>query len=200
MILQKTAASVGLIVSVAAAGLALAAPAAGAAVAASTRTADASMAARGIVGPISSQDRTFMDEASQINLTEISLGSYMRALATLSIAKNLGASYARDHTAAQANLHALALRLHVTLPATPGSQSESLAARIEAQKGKSMDAAFAKASVEGHQAAIAIFKKEEGAGTNPAVKAYAARYLPMLQMHLRWAEHAESAIGATPAK
>jgi len=200
MTLQKTAASVGLMVSVAAAGLAMAVPVAGAAAAASTRTADASLAAHGIARPISSQDRTFMDEASQINLTEISLGSYMRAHATTSVAKNLGASYARDHTAAQANLRALALRLHVTLPTTPGLESESLAARIEAQTGQSMDAAFAKASVGGHKAAIAIFKKEESAGSNPAVKAYAARYLPMLQMHLRWAEHAESAIGAMPAK
>ncbi len=200
MALQKMAASAGLMVSVAVAGSAIAAPAAAAADGASTGTAHASVAAYGTIQPVSSQDRTFMDQASQINLTEISLGSYMRAHAATATAKNLGVSYARDHTAAQASLRTLALRLHVTLPTTPGSRSESLAARVEAQKGKNKDAAFAKASVGGHQAAIAIFMKEEGAGSNPAVKAYAARYLPMLQKHLRWAEHAESVIGATPAK
>jgi hypothetical protein len=46
----------------------------------------------------------------------------------------------------------------------------------------------------GHQTAIAIFRKEQSAGSNPAVKTYAARYVPMLQTHLRLAEHAESVL------
>ncbi len=199
MTLQKIAAGAGLAVSLAMAGGALGASAATAA-AANTGTANVSQAASRTVPPVSAQDRTFMDQASQINLTEISLGRYMRAHATTTTAKNLGASYARDHTAAQASLRNLASRLHVTLPTTPGAQSESVVARVEAQKGETRDLAFTRASVSGHQAAIAIFRKEQSAGSNPAVKAYATDYLPMLQMHLKLAEHAESAIRAMPVK
>jgi putative membrane protein len=200
MTLQKTAASAGLALGLATAGWGVAATAGTAAAGASTGSANASLTASRSAQPVSSQDRMFMDQASQINLTEISLGRYIQAHATTSTAKNLGGSYAHDHTAAQANLRALALRLHVTLPTTPGVQNQSMVAGVEAQKGINMDASFAKASVSGHQAAIAIFRKEESAGSNPAVKTYAGHYLPMLQMHLRLAEHAESVIRVTPPR
>jgi putative membrane protein len=71
--------------------------------------------------------------------------------------------------------------------------------KVEALKGKDLDVAFANISVSGHEAAIDIFKKEESAGSNAAVKAYATKYLPMLQTHLRMAKHAESTLGVKHA-
>lgn len=200
MTLHKMAASAGVAVGLVTAGWGLAAAAGTPAAAASTPAANASPAASRTAHPVSRQDRMFLDQASQINLTEISLGRYMQAHATTTTAKTLGATYARDHTAAQADLRALASRLHVTLPATPGAQLEALVARVEAQKGRSRNVAFAEVSVTGHQAAIAIFRKEESTGSNPAVKAYAAHYLPMLQTHLRLAQHLESVLHVTPAR
>jgi putative membrane protein len=194
MTMQKMAASAWLAVSLATAGWGISAIAGTAVAGAATGATKASLVADRTAGPVSSQDRTFMDQASQINLTEISLGGYMRAHATTTTAKNLGASYAHDHTAAQASLRALASRLRVALPGRPGAQLESMVARVEAKSGRNRDVAFVMASVTGHQTAIAIFKKEESAGSDPAVKAYAASYLPMLQMHLRMAEHAESVL------
>jgi putative membrane protein len=195
MTLQKMAASAGLAVGLATAGWGIAATA-GTAAGASTTAANASLAASRTAQPVSSQDRKFMDEASLINLTEISLGKYMHAHAVTTPAKDLGATYVRDHTAAQSSLRALASRLHVTL-LTPGEKHESVEDQVESHKGRNLDVAFVKVSVEGHETAIAIFRKEESAGSNPAVKAYAAHYLPMLQTHLSLAEHAEPALHAT---
>lgn len=199
MNLQRMAARAGLAVGLTMAGWGIAATADTAAAGASTGAAHVSLAAsRAATRPVSRQDRMFMNLASQINLTEISLGRYVHAHASTAPTKNLGAIYARDHTGAQTSLRALASRLHVALPTTPGVQLESMVARVEAQKGSNMDAGFARASVSGHQAAIAIFRLEERAGSNPAVKAYAVRYLPALQTHLRLAEHAESVLGVRP--
>lgn len=195
---QRMAARAGLAAGLAMAGWGIAAIAGTAVAGASTGAAHVSLAASHAAQPVSRQDRMFIGEASQINLTEVSLGRYVHAHASTATAKSLGAIYARDHTAAQASLRALASRLHVTLPTTPGVQLESVVARVEAQKGSNMDAAFARASVSGHQAAIAIFRQEEHTGSNPAVKAYAVRYLPALQTHLRMAEHAESVLGVRP--
>ena len=200
MTLHKMAASAGLAVGLATACWGIAATAGTATASVSTRAADASLAASRATQPVSSQDRAFMDQASQINLTEISLGKFMQAHATITAERNLGARYARDHTTAQANLRALASRLRVSLPTTAGATNTSMVGRVEAQKGRSMDVAFASSSVSGHKAAIAIFRKEESAGSSPAVKAYATDYLPMLQTHLRLAEHAESALRATTTK
>jgi putative membrane protein len=200
MTLHKMAASAAFAIGLAAAGLSIAVTAGTAVAGVSTRAGNASLAASRATPAVSSQDRMFMDQASQINLTEISLGKYMQARATVTAARNLGARYARDHTTAQANLRALASRLRVTLPTTTGPKNASTVARVEAQKGRTMDVDFASASVSGHKAAIAIFRKEESAGSNPAVKAYAARFLPMLQTHLRMAEHLESQLRSTSTK
>ena len=200
MTLHKMAASAGLAIGLAAAGSSIAATAGVAAAGVGTRADNASLAVSRAAPAVSSQDRTFMDQASQINLTEISLGRFMEARATMTAERTLGARYARDHTTAQANLRALASRLRVTLPTTAGANNASTVARVEAQKGRSMDDAFVTASVSGHKAAIAIFKKEESTGSNPAVKAYATQYLPMLQTHLRLAEQAETALHATSTK
>ncbi|MGW0231749.1 DUF4142 domain-containing protein [Actinopolymorpha singaporensis] len=200
MTLQKMATRAGLAVGLAIAGWGIAATAGTAAADTSTRAANVSLVTSRTAQPVSSHDHMFMDQASQINLTEIALGRYMEAHATTMTAKNLAAHYVRDHTAAQANLRALASRLRVALPTTPGMQLESMVARVEAQKGRSKDAAFVTASARGHQTAIAVFRKEESAGSNPAVKAYAARYLPILQTHLRHAKHAESALHVTPTR
>jgi putative membrane protein len=200
MTLHRIAASAGLAVGLATASWGIAATAGMAAATASTRAPNVGLAASRIAQPVSSQDRTFMGEASQINLTEISLGKHEQAHGTTTTAKRLGASYAHDHTAAQASLKKLAVRLHVTLPTTPGGQNQSTVARVESLKGTNADVAFAKVSVSGHQAAIAIYRKEESAGSNPAVKAYAAQYLPMLQAHLKLAEHAESVLTPTHIK
>jgi len=199
MTVQRMAASAGLVVVVAAAGWGVTTGAGIAEAGVSARAADASLAASPAASPVSAQDRTFMDQASQINLTEISLGKYMHAHSTSTALRNLGARYARDHTAAQASLRPLASSLGLTVPKAPNAQLRSMVAKVESLKGKDMDVAFASISVSGHEAAIDIFKKEESAGSNAAVKAYAAKYLPMLQTHLRLAEHAESALGVKPA-
>jgi putative membrane protein len=200
MNLQKMAVSAALAVGLATAGCGIWAMAGTAVAGASTGAADASSAVSRADQPVSSRDRIFMDQASQINLTEISLGRYMQAHATTTTAKDLGGSYARDHIAAQDTLRALALRLHVALPTKPGVQLGTMVARVEGQQGRNRDVAFALASVSGHQTAIAIFRHEENAGSNQAVKAYAVRYLPMLQTHLRLAEHAESVVRVAPTR
>lgn len=198
MTIRKTAASAGLTAGLAAAGWAAVATAAPATSGASTVAATSGTAASS-AAPVSSQDRMFMDQTSQVNLAEITLGTYVQDHATTATARNVAARYVHDHSTAQASLRKLAAGLHVTLPAAPSAQQKSMAAQVKAQTGKHLDMAFAKASVLGHQQAIAKFKKEQSAGSNPAVKAYAAHYLPVLQTHLSLAEHAASALGVPAA-
>ena len=139
MTMQKMAARAALAVGLAAAGWGMASTARTPAAGASTGPAHVSLAASRAARPASSQDRIFMKQATQINLTEIALGRYMQAHATTATTTHLGATYARDHAAAQASLRALAARLRVRLPTMPGVQLGSLAARVEAAQGRSRD-------------------------------------------------------------
>ena len=192
MTLRKWVASAGLVVGLAAAGGSLSAVA-GTAVAAPSP-------ARGVSADVanttvSSQDRSFMTQAAQANLAEISLSQQVEQLATTKTVKNLAATYVSNHTTALAGLRQLAAQLQVSLPTSPSAQQQAEAAQIEAQSGKNLDITFAKASVLAHQQAIALFTQEVSAGSSPQVKSFASSAMSMLNMHLSLAEHAESALG-----
>jgi putative membrane protein len=191
MTLRKRVASAGLIVGLAAACCLSAA--AGTAIAAASP-------ARGVTTDVanttvSSQDRSFMTQAAQANLAEISLSEQVQPLATTKIVKNLAATYVSNHTTALAGLRQLAAQLQVSLPTAPTAQQQAEAAQIETQSGKNLDITFAKASGLAHQQAIALFEQEVSAGSDLQVKSFASNAMSMLNMHLSLAEQAESALG-----
>src|SRR5258708_32103432 len=132
--MKKVAAGAGLAVGRATAGWGISAIAGTAVAGASTSAPNASLAASRTAQPVSSQDRTFMDQASEINLTEISLGRYMQAHSTTTSAKNLGGIYARDHIATKDRLLLLPPRPTVTLPRRPGAQLEPLLVQFRADR------------------------------------------------------------------
>jgi putative membrane protein len=181
MTLSKRAASAGLVVGLATACCGLFAGL-------GTAVAAASPA-------LSSQDRSFLAAAAQANLVEISLSQQVEPRAVTASVKDLAARYVRDHTTALTGLRQLAAQLQVSLPTAPSAQQDTEAAQIESQTGKNLDVTFAKASVLAHQQAVALFKQEASAGSDPSVKTFASNAMPMLEMHLSLAEKAESAVG-----
>jgi putative membrane protein len=192
MTLSKRAASAGLVVGLATACSGLSA-ALGSAVAAASPARGATAAAASPV--LSSQDRSFLAAAAQANLAEISLSQQVEPRAVTASAKDLAARYVSDHTTALGGLRQLATQLQVPLPAAPSAQQDAELAQIESQTGKNLDITFAKASVLAHQQAIALFKQEVSAGSDPLVQTFASDAMPMLEMHLSLAEQAESAVG-----
>ena len=55
-------------------------------------------------------------------------------------------------------------------------------------RGAAFDRAYAKAMVEDHQEDLRVYQEEAASGTDPDVKAFAARQVPLLQEHLRMAQ------------
>ena len=138
-------------------------------------------------GPVPAADKQFMVKAAQGGLGEVALGQLAQSHAGSAGARRFGQQMVKDHTKANAQLKQVAAQQGVTLPAAPGPEEQATKARLAGLSGAAFDRAYISDMVEDHEKDVADFKKEAATGKDPAVKAFAAKTLPTLQMHLQMA-------------
>jgi len=146
-----------------------------------------SVAQQGMHGSVPAADKEFMVKAAQGGLGEVVLGRLAQSHGSTAGAKRFGQQMVKDHSKANAELKQVAARQGVTLPAAPGPEEQAAKARLAGLSGTAFDKAYISDMVEDHEKDVADFKKEAATGKDPAVKAFAAKTLPTLQMHLQMA-------------
>ncbi len=129
-------------------------------------------------------DQTFFNQASQANLAEIAAGKLAETKGNAKV-KSLGKQMVTDHTTAQNELVALAKKETVTIPMDPDAEHKQALADLNKLSGKSFDSAYMASQLADHKIAVALFSEESVNGSDPGAKAFAAKYLPKLKMHLQ---------------
>ena len=137
---------------------------------------------------LSKADKQFMIAAAKANMTEAHEGQMAEAQASANDVKEFAKTLDQDHTEAYRELEALAAKTGVSIPNGIDVGKIATVQQLEHLKGANFDRAFAKDEVAAHRQAIAEFKREADHGSDPDVKAYAAKMLPVLQKHLSLAE------------
>jgi putative membrane protein len=138
---------------------------------------------------LSWQDRRFMRQAAQAGLFEVNKSEVALDRSDNRHVRQFAAQMIRDHTKANQELKQLAASREVRLPRRPNAHQRMIIRRLARLSGKHVDCAYMAVQVRAHLQAIAIFRREVRHGHDPAVKAYAAKTLPVLRMHLRMARH-----------
>jgi putative membrane protein len=131
---------------------------------------------------LSAADKTFMMNAAKGGMMEVELGKMAAQNAQNADVKKFGNRMVTDHSKANSELMALAKEEGVALP---GAKS--------AGKWKS-DKDYMDAMVKDHQADLAEFQKEAQNGTDPDVKAFAAKGAKMVSTHLKLAEETQAKV------
>src|ERR1700737_1076070 len=129
---------------------------------------------------LSAADKTFMMNAAKGGMMEVEWGKLAAQNAQNADAKKFGNRMVTDHSKANSELMALAKEEGVSLPAakSPG-------------KWKS-DKDYMDMMVKDHHADLAEFQKEAQSGTDPDVKAFAAKGAKMVSAHLKLAQETQS--------
>ncbi len=138
---------------------------------------------------LSRQDRRFMRQAAQAGLFEVKKSKLALARSDNRHVRDFAAQMIRDHTKANQELKQLAADKGVRLPHRPNAHQRRIIRRLARLHGGHFDCAYMAVQVRAHLQAIALFRREVRHGHDPAVRAYAARTLPVLRMHLRMARH-----------
>ncbi len=133
-------------------------------------------------------DTAFAEKAAQGNLAEVRLGQLAQQKAENPDVKAFGKRMIEDHTRLNHDLQAVAGPSGLTLPTTPGAKEQEQYNRLFQLSGAAFDHAYMRDMLADHRADISEFRREGDDGTNPEMKAFAAKSLPILEEHLKLAE------------
>ena len=128
---------------------------------------------------LSAADKNFMMNAAKGGMMEVEWGKLAAQSAQNADVKKFGNRMVTDHSKATNELMALAKEEGVSLP---GAKSPG--------KWKS-DKDYMGMMVKDHQADLAEFQKEAQSGTDPDVKAFAAKGAKMVSAHLKLAQETQ---------
>lgn len=141
-----------------------------------------------------SSDSTFMEEAGQSGVGEVRMAQLALNKSTNQAVKNLANKLLTDHTQANENLKTIASAQSITLPSSMNASDQAEYDKVQALSGAAFDREYVKYEIQDHEKAIRLFQHESLHGTNPDVRTWAGKNLPVLQTHLKMAEDAQSAV------
>jgi putative membrane protein len=154
------------------------------------RAADTTVAAaKAQVNPtLSTSDAAFMTTAARGGLAEVQMGQLAQQNGRSAAVRRFGQQMVSHHGQSNQEMLALAQQKQITPPSTMGAEHQRIYDDLAKLRGSAFDRAYAQAMVRDHQEDLRAYQAEAQNGTDPDVKAFAARYVPILQEHLRMAQ------------
>jgi len=134
-----------------------------------------------------SDERTFIKEAVQGNLTEVQLGELAIQRAQTDPVRKFAETVRTDHQAALQRATNLAKSLKVEPPTEPATEARGIYDGLSQLSGSEFDAAFVSHMITLHEAAIATYSRS-ASSNNDAVASMVAETLPKLKAHLATAQ------------
>ena len=138
----------------------------------------------GTTSVLSNEDRDFVITAAQGGMAEVAMGQLATQKGTSPDVKGFGQRMVNDHGASNQELTQLVREKGLEMPGTPQEQSKDAASHLNALSGAEFDRMFMQHMVEDHQKHVNDFDRASRTAQDPAVKAWAAKTLPVLQQHL----------------
>ena len=131
-----------------------------------------------------SPDSKFMMMAATSDMNEIGLSNQALSKSTNEDVKKLAQMMVDDHTKSSEELKPIAMSKNVMLPTAMDSKHKSAMEKMSGMSGSQFDMAYVKMMIKDHEKAVSMFQKEANNGKDAEAKAFAAKTLPVLQMHL----------------
>ncbi len=147
---------------------------------------------------VSDQDREFVNKAATGNLAEIELGRVAAQRAARPSVRSFGERMVTDHGRSNAELTSLARSKGIEVPTALEPSQQAVRDRLSALSGNDFDRAYMSEMVRDHTEDIALFERAAETSTDPDLKAWATRSLPMLREHLALARQVNSEVVLGP--
>jgi len=126
----------------------------------------------------------FMTEAAKGGMAEVQLSTLATTKAQNADVKKFAQQMIQDHTNANAELKQLAGKKNVALPTDLDAEHKDIKDKLSGLSGAEFDKEYVSAMVADHEKSVNLFKTQADSGTDAETRAFAAKTLPKLQMHL----------------
>lgn len=127
--------------------------------------------------------KEFVGAAARGGMAEIELSKYASSKTQNAEVKKFADMMVKDHTAANDELKSLAAKKNFTLPADLGRHSDDLN-DLRKTELSDLDKDYVDQMVEDHEDVVTLFQRQADQGQDADLKAWAAKTLPKLKMHL----------------
>lgn len=132
---------------------------------------------------VSEADREFIDKAAMGGHAEVSAGQSAAESKNSAIAA-FGRQMVSDHTKMNDELVVIAKSMGVTPPASPSLAQQAKGAAVSVLPGATFDRTYVGEQVSAHQEALALLQNEATNGTDAQLKAFAQKYIPVVEEHI----------------
>ena len=140
-------------------------------------------------------DKEFITDTYENGLREVKLGEMAGAKSANADVKALATHLVTDHGKANTELKALADTKKVEVAPELTTLAKAKVKLLDAKSGGDFDKAFVEAMVDGHKKSVKAFEKASSEAKDADLKAWAAKTLPTLKMHLSMAEDVQKKVG-----
>ena len=148
---------------------------------------------------LSHQDKSFLKDAAEGGNAEVSGSEVALSQSGNADVKAFAQMMVDGHGKAGAELKGLAEQKGVKVSDTPTMVKKAEIKMLSERKGSSFDQHYADSiGVKAHEDTIKLFQQEVDKGSDPDVKAWAAKTLPALQHHLEAAQALKAKTDAEP--
>ena len=142
------------------------------------------------VAELSDMDRKFIMQAAQDGMKEVHMGQMAMQQGQSDTVKKLGRTIMQDHTKANQELMKVATKNRIA-PDTRHKMD-----KMSKKDMENFDQAWLAMMVKDHQKDIAMYQKQMQQGSDPELKKYVQKTLPVLQKHLKLVQGAQQKMGA----
>jgi len=136
---------------------------------------------------LSKRDMEFIKNAAIGGKAEVELGKLAQQNAQSPQVKEFGARMEKDHSAADAQLTAIATGKGARLPQQLDAEHMRMRDRLAQLHGEAFDRAYMRAMVEDYDKALKAFSQEGLNGHDPEIKRFARDTLSVIKQHDRMA-------------
>ena len=139
----------------------------------------------------------FITAASQSDEFEIQEGQMASSMGKSAGVRKFGAEMVRDHTKTTDNLHKAIMKAGMQVPPPPPLRADQrqMVAQLQTMSGADFDKGYLQQQVQAHKEALMIHQNYSQDGDTPAIKAAAAKTVPIVQSHLQMAQQLQSSMG-----
>jgi putative membrane protein len=133
-------------------------------------------------------DGSFVVMAAQADMMIAHIGKDAQGRGANDRVKDFGKSLVQDHTTEYQELTIAAEKAKDVIPKGLDRQDIRTINALNRYSGKAFDHAFLAGQAAEHERLVRAFKQEAEHGSNPDLKAYASKALPVIEKHLHDAE------------
>lgn len=139
----------------------------------------------------------FVQEAAVGGMAEVELGKLASERASSDQVKQFAQRIVTDHSKANDELKALAQRKSIMVPGSLDAKHKATHDKLAKLSGAAFDRAYMEEVRDDHRKDVEAFREQSRSGSDPDIKAFAAKTLPTLEAHLKLAEQTNAAVGTS---